>query len=352
MPAYELLSGPTLMAVFDPDDFAASDEEAQKRFAENKSKDPLPSIAPALLNTADLLAYVALTGMIWPFRAEAGAPERWLKPASCAIPLGGPFVYWTDPASREKKPEKKAGTLADGEVLELERNSIVYLTLEPEFRLPDYIAARFNLKIRDIYRGLLVGTGPLVDPGFTGRLSIPIHNLTSNSYQLVGGEPLVWMEFTKISPNHRWDSTHRRPRGAPPTEYVPFPAQKIGRHDINGYLRHANGDSPIRSSIPELVGRAQASAEDAQAHAKTSAETAASIRRRFTQFGWVGAVAALAAIAALVLASFTVVQSAQTTDNSVQQSFQGLQNSVARQKHTLEVQAREIARLESQKSQG
>jgi deoxycytidine triphosphate deaminase len=165
-----------------PPRFAITDEEAEERFEATRGSDPFPGIAPALLNSADLLDYVAATGMIFPF-AIPPKPEEMLKPASCAIRLGGEVVYWdtdavSDPDSDEdSKPEKVKRVLKPGEELTLRRNSIVYVTLEPTLRLPDYIAARFNLTIRDIYRGILVGTGPLVDPGFTGRLSLPLHNL-------------------------------------------------------------------------------------------------------------------------------------------------------------------------------
>jgi hypothetical protein len=334
-------------APFNPSDFAETREEAEARFARYKSEDPLPDLAPALLNTADLLAYVALTGMIWPFAPDPANPGQTLKPASCAVAPGGLYVYWTDPYEGGDKPRIVAGDLKDRESLWLERNSIVYLTLAPEFRLPDYIAARFNLKIRDIYRGLLVGTGPLVDPGFTGRLSIPIHNLTSNRYQIVGGEPLVWMEFTKLSRNGRWDSHYTKPTGAPDTDYVPFPMEKTERRNIHDYLRHANGGHPIRSSIPELVGRTEQSALRAEEEAKSSAEAAASIRRRFTQFGFVGAIAAFAAIAALVIGSFTVVQTAQNTDDTVRDSFRGLESAVTIQKQIVQAQGREIALLQA-----
>ncbi len=249
------------------------------------------------------------------------------------------------------------GDLTDRETLTLERNSIVYLTLAPEFRLPDYIAARFNLKIRDIYRGLLVGTGPLVDPGFTGRLSIPIHNLTSNRYQIVGGEPLVWMEFTKLSRNGRWDRRYTRPAGAPATEYVPFPAEKLGRRDIHDYVRHANSGHPIRSSIPDLVGRAQQSALHAETDAKASADAAAAVERQSadaaaalhggSRIGFAGLIAAAAAIAALVFGSITVVQNAQNTDDTVRNSFRALENTVTTQTQIVRAQGREIALLKA-----
>jgi deoxycytidine triphosphate deaminase len=89
--------------------------------------------------------------------------------------------------------------ISRGETFVLRRNSIAFVQVEPVFRIPDYIALRFNLKILHVHRGILLGTGPLVDPGFVGNLYIPLHNLTDSDYTFKGGEGLIWMEFTKVS---------------------------------------------------------------------------------------------------------------------------------------------------------
>jgi deoxycytidine triphosphate deaminase len=170
-------------------DFATSDAEAQERFEKTRSEDPFPEIPPALLNGADLIEYIARTGMVHPFRVDPEDPTEMLKPASCGMRLAGRVVYWEDRGDAD--PVKVTRELGPEEELELKRNSIVYVTLEPVLRMPDYIAARFNLTIRDIYRGLLVGTGPLVDPTFVGRISIPLHNLTYNNYTIKQGEPIA-----------------------------------------------------------------------------------------------------------------------------------------------------------------
>lgn len=247
--------------------FPASDAEAAARFEAMKSADPFPDIPPALLNTADLLDYIAATGMIYPFEVDAARPERNLKPASCAIPAGGQWLFWP-PDAKDSGPTGRSGVLEPGGELWLEPNSIVYVTLEPFFRLPDYIAARYNLRIKHIYRGILVGTGPLVDPGFEGRLSVPLHNLTANRYLIKGGEPLVWMEFTKLSPNERWrtgpgDASGRSGR------YVSFPSRKVDeRKTVRDYVQYAH-EGEIRSSIPTQTQQAAEAAKDAERHVRT-----------------------------------------------------------------------------------
>jgi deoxycytidine triphosphate deaminase len=239
----------------------ASDGEAEARAGQWKSSDPLPTIPPSLLNSADICAYVAATGMIHPFRPED------LKPASYAFRLKG--------LCRDEKGDFVE--IEEGDEFELKPNSITFITLEPYIRLPDYVALRFNLKIKNVYRGLLLGTGPLVDPGFEGRLSIPLHNLTANSYRFRGGETMIWVEFTKLSPNERWmhHSSDQAPRDA--QLYVPFPPDKYGRQ-LKKYLDEADPLRVIVSSIPGVFTEAREAAEKANVAAtRTQIGTALTI---------------------------------------------------------------------------
>ena len=251
---------------FDATALPQDEHEAERRFASTCSHDPFPEIPPALLNTADLLDYVVATGMLFPFDVDLGDPSESLKPASCGIRLLGEVRYWQEGKNEGDSPTPIRRTLTRGQHLAIERNSIVYVTLAPTFRMPDYLAARFNLTIRDVYRGILLGTGPLVDPGFQGKLSVPLHNLTYNDYTLVGGEILVWMEFTKLSPHPDWESSAVRApsrRGA----FVGFPGRKLNRKTVDDYLEWASPGKPIRSSIPALAGEAAKSAERASSEA-------------------------------------------------------------------------------------
>ncbi len=226
-----------------------TDEVALGKFEQFRRKDPLRDIPPALLNSADISDYVAATGMLSPFY-----PDK-LKPASYEMAFLGKCVYW------DEEEKKQVRIIKRGEEFVLRRNSIAFVTLEPTFLLPDYIALRFNLKITHIYRGILLGTGPLIDPGFTGKMSVPLHNLTINDYTLVGGEDLIWMEFTKISDHKRWHGTE--PSATQEGLYHPFPADKSLR-DVEFYLRKADPHRPIRSSIPEVVKQATLQAKEAR----------------------------------------------------------------------------------------
>jgi len=132
------------------------------------------------------------------------------------------------------------------------------VTLAPLLQLPDYIALRFNLKIQNVYRSLLLGTGPLVDPGFVGHLSFPLHNLTTNPYHFDAAEDVVWVEFTKLSTNAGFKSSQTPPARAGAIKRYHAPAN---RHDVEDYVREALSRSSKRhvwSSISEALSDAQA----------------------------------------------------------------------------------------------
>ncbi len=117
-----------------------------------------------------------------------------LKTASYEGRIGlNAFIYDPDQC------EPRLLLFRENQFLTFPANSIVFVESETYFRLPSFIAVRFNLQIRHVHRGLLLGTGPLVDPGFWGRLCIPIHNLTDEDYTVPCDEGLIWIEFTKTT---------------------------------------------------------------------------------------------------------------------------------------------------------
>ena len=158
---------------------ALTDEEAQRRFERYRSVDPFPEIPPALLNSADIYDYVRMTSILHPFHRGD------LKSGSYEAGIKGRCVWWDDKGIRQTINIREGA-----DEFKLSANSIAFVQVEPKFRLPDYIVLRFNLKITHVHRGILLGTGPLVDPGFVGRLLIPLHNLTTSDYLFKMGDGL------------------------------------------------------------------------------------------------------------------------------------------------------------------
>lgn len=314
--------------------FAQSDADAKQKYKTYKSKDPFPQIAPALLNSADIMDYVAATGMIYPFYPELDKDDRdvkYWKTASYEIRLLGKCVYW------DEKGKKVVDEISEGNEFILRRNSIAFVTLEPRFQIPDYIALRFNLKITHIYRGILLGTGPLVDPGFNGKISIPLHNLTINDYIFRGGEGLIWMEFTKLTDNNTWDKENR-------------PIQRLGKlrrfpegkslSDVEDFLRKAY-PGPIRSSLPAAIYQAEKSAADAEkaindAKDKTdkAIEEANKMVRKFRNYAIWGAIGAILTLLLTLIGLGWQVESIISDTNSylhnAQREFNSLKSNEIR----------------------
>jgi deoxycytidine triphosphate deaminase len=219
--------------------------------------------------------------MIFPF-----ARDR-LKASSYRVAIGDRCIFW------DKNGRDYDLFLRKDEPFTLEQNSIAFVTTREHFRLPFYIGARFNLRIKNVHRGLLVGTGPLVDPGFSGPLLVPLHNLTTNDYEFSEGEDFAWFEFTKVSP-HTWTPGYERDpklKG----QYIPFPQTKTPS-DPRKYLPRG----PIRSSIPAAIAESEQSAKQAADEAGNARKQADSARgdaekARNTVYG-IGAIAVIGVI--------------------------------------------------------
>ena len=241
-------------------DYPKTLQEALNRYEKYKSLDCFPKIAPALLNSADIKAYVKQTGMIYPF------DEGELQSASYKVKIAGKIVYWKYNDCNENSKqgiEKFEKELGEGDYFDLQPNSIAFVTMEPEFHIPVYLALRFNLKIKHIYKGLLLGTGPLVDPGFEGRLSIPLHNLTNNTYRFKYGDTLITMEFTKLSPNAKWLLESPSTGHSEMFKYEEMPASR----DVNTYIEKALDSDrlpSVISSIPDAIYDSRKQAREAR----------------------------------------------------------------------------------------
>jgi deoxycytidine triphosphate deaminase len=272
--------------------FAISDGDAGSKYSEFKLKDPFPEIPPALLSAEGIKKYVAATGMIYPFHPE----KSHLKQASYAVTLLGRCIYW------DEKGRKHDICVKEKDEFLLRGNSIAFVSLEPRFRLPYYIALRFNLKITHIHRGILLGTGPLVDPGFDGTLAVPLHNLTMNDYVLRGGDDIIWFEFTKIYippfDMKREPPIMERAEDYLINKFIEFRPDKNIK-DINDYLHKAYHGRPIMSSLSHIN------------------QVAKDAMKRSTITTWGGAIAITALFLSILFGVYTLMFDTTTYVTSV-----------------------------------
>jgi len=144
----------------------------------------LDPVHRGMLSSEQIQRYVEQLQMIHPF------DEAQLKPASYELTLGPLYqIDGTDRVLSQSEP-----------ILEIPPNSIVFVATGERLVLPHYIVGRFDLQIDLIYRGLLLGTGPQVDPGFRGVLSCPLHNISDNPIRIRFGEQFAKIDFEKTAP--------------------------------------------------------------------------------------------------------------------------------------------------------
>ena len=113
-----------------------------------------------------------------------------LKPAGYELHLGEDYAI----GGKRKKlsPENPE--------LEIPPFEVAVISTKEIINLPRFIIARWNLRVRKVYEGLLWTGGPQVDPGWLGRLFCPIYNLSSEPVTLRLGEPIALIDFVKTTP--------------------------------------------------------------------------------------------------------------------------------------------------------
>ena len=178
-------------------------EEIAKKYKNRSPEepDPLLKVPDALLSAEHIVHLVEHTGAVAPF--FVGGSHARLKLASYEGRIGDSAYWYNNKRMLERLDVTKQ--------LFVPRNSIVFVECDLDFRLPDNIALRFNLQILHVHRGLLLGTGPLVDPGYWGKLCIPLHNLTDEDYFIDKDDGLIWVEFSKTSTSSPVDGHGRAP---------------------------------------------------------------------------------------------------------------------------------------------
>ncbi len=112
-----------------------------------------------------------------------------LKPAGYELSVGNEYVIGGE--RRDLKP--------DGEIRIPPFNVVVIKTAET-INLPRFLIARWNVRVKWAYEGLLWVGGPQVDPGWVGHLCCPLYNLSDKEVVLRAGGPIALMDFVTTSP--------------------------------------------------------------------------------------------------------------------------------------------------------
>jgi deoxycytidine triphosphate deaminase len=121
--------------------------------------------------------------MIQPFK-----PEN-LKPAGYELTVGEEYVL-----GGETKELKK-----DGEI-RIPPFDVVVIRTGETLNLPRFLIARWNIRVKWAYEGLLWVGAAQVDPGWVGQLSCPLYNLSDKPIVIRFGDPIALIDFVATTP--------------------------------------------------------------------------------------------------------------------------------------------------------
>lgn len=270
------------------------DKERRDTISKDFWQDPQPKIRGILLS--DMIQYYQKkTRMIGRYS------EKCLEAASYQLRLGA--IYYQN---------GERGELSEvNPHLRLPPNSLTYVSSFEEIHLPYYIVARFNLKVKLIYKGILLGTGPQVDPGFRGKLSCPLYNISSNEVFLKYKQAFAIIDFIKSTPFpsvKRFDKTLEKEKrltsisGFDGNPCVIFEKEKWGR-TLDDYIKERPN---ISSSIKRID-------DDVQ-----------SMRERLLRFQWV--TAGTAALIVLGIITYLALVMGNVTNAALECEKKSLEN--------------------------
>ena len=241
---------------------------------------------------AGMLSSPHIRYLVDEFEIIEGFQEECLDSATYHMRIGGKVVTSEDgkivdfelgeEEDKNKNVRKK---------FELKPNSLAFVTTIEKFNLPKDIIARYNLKSKWVHKGLLLGTGPIVDPELNARLLIPLHNFSSQPVLLSFNEKLISVEFTKtLNPNDRFTL-----RSGKISSYV---KNRSRIFDFDGYLNRIGGriaESSVSSKFYEY---------------DKTIETSKKRLRNFSLAGAIAISSVLIALLSLFYASFNLTSDA------------------------------------------
>ena len=79
-------------------------------------------------------------------------------------------------------------------------HQVAVVKTHEDVNLPRFLIARWNLRVKWVYEGLLWTGGPQVDPGWQGHLYCPIYNLAERQIVIPYKESVFTMDFALTTP--------------------------------------------------------------------------------------------------------------------------------------------------------
>jgi deoxycytidine triphosphate deaminase len=130
-----------------------------------------------------------------------------LKPAAYELSVGDLYSIGGKTFRLSEDP-------TNNEILIRPFEVVIIQTLE-RLNLPQFLIARWNVRVRWAYEGLLWVGAAQVDPGFKGYLACPLYNLSDKDIRLHRGDEIAVIDFvttTQPTPDSKKYDPYKRTR--------------------------------------------------------------------------------------------------------------------------------------------
>lgn len=272
----------------------------------------IDSILPIGMLSSPQIAYCILE-----FNIIENYDLQCLGPATYNMRLGGRVLSWNNGQKEDyllDETDDKNKNIR--RILTLRPNSLTFVTTIEKFHLPKDIIARFNLKSKFIHKGLLLGTGPIVDPELHANLLIPLHNFSSNDIDIEFGEEIISVEFTKtLNPdavfdkenceyvcNEHWDYNFEKYR------------DRIGKGVIESSVestlnKYGKTLKDYEVSLDSIKNEYRISMDEFKNDVKNALVNATDENKKSLEvFNWIGGLTAFGTFVGLIVLVFTTYQ--------------------------------------------
>jgi hypothetical protein len=228
-------------------------------------------------------------------------------------------------------------------------NSIVYASMREMLLIPHWLVARFDLAIDFIYEGLLLGTGPQVDPGFQGVLSCPLHNISSREIRLTYKRSFAKIDFVKTSFGREF-------RGLDTVNTERELHERLHRGELRGYRDEAVKLWSLKKNFRRAI-LFQPRAQEVKSSVRELDDRVSGVEDRvgrFRNFGLAGGIGALALSAAVVAGivglgaysiSYTDGKVSDRTSRDLERQVTNLQQELTETRTDLATTTREVRAL-------
>lgn len=154
-------------------------------------RDTHPTPQTGVLLSNYIQYYAQKHNMIDPFNEDN------LKPAAYELTVGDEF-YINREFHSLTTSEAPPHPHAPSEIV-IEPFNVAVIKTRETIVLPRFIIARWNLRVRHAYSGLLWVGAAQVDPGYKGHLFCPLYNLSDKPVRLKSGEEIAVIDFVRTT---------------------------------------------------------------------------------------------------------------------------------------------------------